>query len=88
MESDILDLDALIKQVKVEQVESKYQNDGTKMARVKEDLAKLKKRIEVQREKLHLSKRWDRDSVENKSVDEILADLDGKGDKVDQTAQK
>jgi len=88
MESDILDLDALIKQVKVEQVESKYQNDGTKMARVKEDLAKLKKRIEVQREKLHLTKKWDRTATENKSVDEILADLDGKGDKVDQTAQK
>ena len=88
LESDVLDLEALIKQVKVEQVQSKYQNDGTRMARVKEDLAKLKKRIEVQREKLHLTKKWDRDSVENKSVDEILADLDGKGDKVDQTAQK
>jgi peptidoglycan hydrolase CwlO-like protein len=88
LESDVLDLEALIKQVKVEQVQSKYQNDGTKMARVKEDLAKLKKRIEVQREKLHLTKKWDRDSVENKSVDEILAGLDGKDEKVDQTAQK
>ena len=81
MESAVTDLEALIKQVKIEQVQSKYQNDGTRMARVKEDLAKLKKRIAVQREKLNLHKKWDPNSVENKSVDEILAELDGKGEK-------
>jgi len=51
------------------------------MAQVKEDIAKLKKRIEIQREKLNLSKKWDTNSVENKSVDEILAGLDQKGEK-------
>ena len=40
------DLEALIKQVKIEQVQSKYQSDGTRMAQVKEDLAKLKKNVE------------------------------------------
>ena len=89
LESDVLDLEALIKQVKVEQVQSKYQNDGTRMARVKEDLAKLKKRIEVQREKLIITKKVDPDSVEHKSVDEILADLDRKAEATgDQLGQK
>jgi len=81
LESDVLDLEALIKQVKVEQVQSKYQNDGSRMAQVKEDLAKLKKRIAVQREKLEINKKWDTNSVENKSVDEILAELDRKNEK-------
>ena len=81
LDSDVIDLEALIKQVKVEQVQSKYQNDGTKMAQVKEDIAKLKKRIEIQREKLNISKKWGTDTVENKSVDEILAGLDQKGEK-------
>lgn len=81
LESQVTDLDALIKEVRIEQVQSKYQNDGTRMARVKEDLAKLKKRIAVQREKLNLTKKWDPNSVENKSVDEILAELDSKSEK-------
>jgi hypothetical protein len=51
------------------------------MAKVKKDLTELRKRIEVQREKLRLSKKWDPESVENKSVDEILADLDTKAGK-------
>jgi peptidoglycan hydrolase CwlO-like protein len=82
LESDVVDLEALIKQVKIEQVQSKYQNDGTKMAQVKEDIAKLKKRIEIQREKLKINKSvGDINSVEHKSVDEILADLDRKSEK-------
>jgi len=81
LESEVVDLDALIKQVKIEQVQSKYQNDGTRMAQVKEDLAKLKKRVKIQREKLDLSKKWDPNSAENKTVDEILADLDSKSAK-------
>jgi peptidoglycan hydrolase CwlO-like protein len=90
LESDVTDLEAMIKQFKIEQVQSKYQNDGTRMAQVKEDLAKLKKRIAVQREKLNLTRKFDPNSVENKSVDEILADLDNKSEKAanDQVSQK
>jgi len=89
LETAVVELEADIKQMRVEQVQSKYQNDGTRMAQVKEDLSKLQKRIEVMREKLRLSKKFDTTSVENKSVDEILADLDAKGEKAgDQTARK
>lgn len=89
LETAVAELDADIKMVKVEQVQSKYQDDGSRMAKVKKDLSELRKRIEVQREKLRLSKRIDTSSVENKSVDEIMADLDAKGEKAaDQTARK
>jgi len=89
LETAVAELEADIKMVKVEQVQSKYQDDGSRMAKVKKDLTELRKRIEVQREKLRLSKRFDTSSVENKSVDEIMADLDAKGEKAaDQTARK
>jgi peptidoglycan hydrolase CwlO-like protein len=80
LEAAVAELEADIKMVKVEQVQSKYQDDGTRMAKVKKDLSDLRKRIEVQREKLRLTKKWDPESVENKSVDEIMADLDTKAE--------
>ena len=57
------------------------------MADVKDSLVKLRKRIEIQREKLDLAKQYDRSSVENKSVEEILAELDSK-DKTDEVSKK
>lgn len=79
LESDVTSLEADIKLAKIEQVESRYQNDGTRMAKVKSDLNELRKRIEIQREKLALSRKVDPKSVENKSVDEIFAELDKAG---------
>ena len=87
LEAAVIELEADIKLAKIQQVESKYQNDGTKMAEVKDSLAKLRKRIEVQREKLELAKQYDKSSVENKSVDEILAELDSK-DKTVEVSRK
>jgi chromosome segregation ATPase len=81
LETAVIEIESLIKQAQVEQVRSKYQDDGTRMAKVKEDLAKLRKRIDIQREKANLSKTFDRSSTENRSVDEILADLDTKSEK-------
>lgn len=80
LESAVADLEADIKLAKIEQVESKYQNDGSRMAKVKNDLTELRKRIEVQRTKLALSKKIDPKSAENKSVDEIFAALDEKAE--------
>lgn len=76
LDAIVAELEADVKQAKIEQVQSKYQNDGTRLAEVKESIAKLKKRIEIQREKLSLSKKIDPTSVENKSVDEIMSELD------------
>ena len=69
LEAAVIELEADIKLAKIEQVESKYQNDGSRMADVKESLAKLRKRIEIQREKLALAKQYDKSTVENKSVE-------------------
>lgn len=78
MEAAVTELEAAIKIARIEQVESKYQNDGTRMAEIKESIKALHKRLDVQREKLALTKKIDsRSSVENKSVDEIMAEIDG-----------
>jgi len=76
LESILTEMEADIKQLKIEQIESKYQNDGTKMAEIKESIGKLKKKIAVQREKLNMSKKGDTSAVETKSVDQIMAELD------------
>ena len=76
LEAAVTELEADVKMAKIEQVQSKYQNDGTRMAEVKESLAKLKKRIEVQREKLNIAKQYDKSGVEDKSVDEIMKELE------------
>jgi chromosome segregation ATPase len=75
LDAILTEMEADIKQLKIEQIESKYQNDGTKMADVKESIAKLKKRIAIQREKLNLAKTYDPASAQNKSADEIMAEL-------------
>ena len=87
LEAAVTELEADIKLARIEQVESKYQNDGTRMAEIKESLASLQKRIDIQRDKLALLKKYDKSSVENKSVDEILAELDSK-EKAETTARK
>jgi chromosome segregation ATPase len=78
LDAVLTEMEADVKQLKIEQVESKYQSDGTKMAEVKESIAKLKKRIAIQREKLNLAKKYDPASVEGKTADEIMAELDSK----------
>jgi peptidoglycan hydrolase CwlO-like protein len=76
LEAAVTQLEADIKVAKIEQVQSRYQNDGTRMAEIKESVAKLKKRIEIQRAKLDLAKQYDRSGVEGKSVEEIMKELD------------
>lgn len=86
LEAAVTALEADIKVAKIEQVRSKYQNDGTRMAEIKESVDKLKKRIEIQRAKLELAKEYNRTGVENKSVKEIMAELDAKD--TEQTVSK
>lgn len=86
LEAAVTQLEADIKVAKIEQVRSKYQNDGTRMAEIKDSVAKLKKRIEIQRAKLELAKEYNKTGVENKSVEEIMAELDAKD--AEQTAHK
>ena len=46
--------EAELTSLKLQQMESKYQTDDTRLAKIKEDLRKLKTRMDVEREKLKL----------------------------------
>ena len=76
LEAAVTELEADIKVARIEQTRSKYQSDGTRLAEVKDSVAKLQKRIAVMREKLDMAKKYDKSAVENKSVEEILSELD------------
>ena len=78
LEKMVTEVEANIKLAKIEQVESKYQNDGTRMAQVKKDLAELQKKLDVQRETLKLTKKISPKDAEDKTVDEIFAGLEDK----------
>jgi len=48
------DMEAQLALLKLQQMESKYQTDETRLAKIKEDLRKLKTKVDVEREKLKL----------------------------------
>ena len=73
----VMEMETQIKLAKVEQIRSKHQNDGTRMAEIKKSLSELKKRVMVQREKLNIDAKVHRSPAENKSVEDILAEMDG-----------
>jgi chromosome segregation ATPase len=74
-------LEAEINAVKLQQMESKYQTDDTRLAKIKDDMRKLKTRLDVEREKLKLMpaalEPTTPPASSNKSVDEIIAPLNG-----------
>lgn len=71
------EMEAEIKLAEVEQLRSKHQNDGTRMADIKQSLKDLRKRVMVQREKLKLSDTYSKSPAADMDPDEILAGLDG-----------
>jgi len=81
-------MESELEMLKLQQVESKYQNDDTRMAKIKEDLRKLKTKIDVKREELKLMPQVLEDAPAKaanggESVDDILAPLNGQGKKAD-----
>lgn len=74
----VAEMEAAIKLANVEQIRSKHQNDGTRMAEIKRSLAELKKRVMIQREKLNIDAKVHRSPADDKSVEQIMAELDGK----------
>jgi peptidoglycan hydrolase CwlO-like protein len=82
--------EAEYKSLQLQQIESKYQTDTTRLASIKESLRSLKKKVDVEREKLNLNPTIVEDApsapTSSRSVDEILAPLDGK--KADAPAKK
>jgi len=65
--------------LKLQQMESKYQTDDTRLAKIKEDMRKLKTKMDVEKEKLKLMpSAMDAPaapSTSGKSVDDIMAPL-------------
>jgi chromosome segregation ATPase len=80
LDSAIDGLEAQVQDLKLQQMESKYQTDDTRLAQIKESIAKVNKRLDIQRRELSMLQ----DSVPSsnaaptESVDEILAPLNGK----------
>ncbi len=72
-------MEAELAMLKLQQMESKYQTDDTRLAKIKEDLRNLKKKVDVKREELKLSQtaldETTAPATTGKSVDEIMAPL-------------
>lgn len=67
--------------LKLQQMESKYQTDDTRLAKIKDDLRKLKTKVDVEREKLKLMPAAldaPAPAASGKSVDDIMAPLNAK----------
>jgi chromosome segregation ATPase len=73
-------LEAELQVLKLQQMESKYQTDDTRLARIKEGIRELQAQIQVEREKLRLLPAALESSpapAADKSVDDIMAPLRG-----------
>jgi len=72
-------MEAELTALKLQQMESKYQTDDSRLAKIKEDLRKLRTKVDVEREKLKLMPvALDAPAVPSaatKSVEEIMAPL-------------
>jgi chromosome segregation ATPase len=72
-------LEAELTSLKLQQMESKYQTDDSRLAKIKEDMRSLRTKLDIEREKLKLmpAALEPTASHSNKSVDEIMAPLSG-----------
>ena len=72
-------LEAEYKTLQLQQIESKYQVDDTRLAQIKQTIRELQKDVDVKRQKLKMAPSIAEDGapVTALSVDDILAPLDG-----------
>ena len=72
-------VEAEYKALQLQQIESKYQTDDTKLARIKESLRTMRTKLDVEKEKLKLTPKVHEAPASTtgaeQSVDEILAPL-------------
>ena len=73
-------LEEQVQSLKLTQMESKYQTDDTRVAQIKESIAKVNKRLDIQRRELSLLQDTVTPSVTlpTESVDDIMAPINGK----------
>lgn len=74
-------LEAEVNLLKLQQMESKYQTDNTRLSSIKESIRDMRKQIDIKREQLRLAPTVHEDqptaATSNRSVDEILSSLGG-----------
>ncbi|MEZ6142011.1 MAG: hypothetical protein R3B84_15705 [Zavarzinella sp.] len=75
LEAAVLELEGLIKEAQIQQAESKYQKDSSRLSKIKQSMEDLKKRVEKQRVRLEVEKEMDPQSPVNQSVEDILEGL-------------
>jgi len=76
--SEIDGLEAELTMLKLQQMESKYQTDDTRLSKIKESMRDLRKKLDVEKEKLKLMPAAldaPTSSSASKSVDDIMAPL-------------
>jgi len=74
----VAEMESELKLVRLEQMESKYQSDDTRLSDIKQSLKDLRRKVMVQKEKLNLVTGFeDAKVVGGDSVDSILKQLDG-----------
>jgi DNA repair exonuclease SbcCD ATPase subunit len=85
-------VEAEYKSVQLAQIESKYQNDDSRLSQVKESLTSMRKKLDVEREKLNLAPKVYEEAgpvASTQSVEDILAPLNGtkpaKADAIEKT---
>ena len=73
-------LEEQVQSLKLTQMESKYQTDDTRVAQIKESIAKVNKRLDIQRRELSLLQDTVTPSIAlpTESVDDIMAPINGK----------
>jgi len=76
-------LEAEIHLLKLQQMESTYQCDNTRLSSIKESIRDMRKKIDIKREELRLAPTVQEDrptaAATNRSVDEILSGLSSEG---------
>jgi len=71
-------LEAELSNLKLQQMESKYQTDDSRLAKIKEDIRTLRTKMDIEHEKLKLMPAaLEGSSNSGKSIDDIMAPLSG-----------
>ncbi|HEX4607463.1 MAG TPA: hypothetical protein VH092_04585 [Urbifossiella sp.] len=79
LDAAIDSLEEEVQAMNLQQMESRYQTDGTRSAQIKESIARAKKRLDVQRRELALLQNPDgRPAGASETVDEIMAPVAGR----------
>lgn len=87
-------VEAEFKNLQLTQIESKYQHDDSRLAKIKQDLAKLRDSVKIQEVRASLDAPVKTNTtapvttnITPESVDDILAPLNGKNDKIEKSGE-